>query len=496
MPTKANPISREMLYSAVPMIDSGITPLNTIVNSVLPAATPIASVNPLQIWVFIGSIIWSIGFALLLVYSIITFVKLQKRLSNAIHLKDQVYLVEDLSTPFVMGVFQPRIYLPSTLTEKEFPLILLHEQTHIRRHDPIFKIVAFFTLCLHWFNPLVWIAFFCSIRDMEMACDESVIKQMGHEVKKDYSSSLLSLATGRHFIGATPLAFGEGDTKKRVKNVLQYKSPKFWGLILATLTVVVIGIGLISNPIDSVELSEPSSSTEIWNARTPYVGDSSAVSNLLRLISLPEGLKHDSIKLHTSGEERGLEWILVDTENAGYDDTELQRTAILLFASIENLEDFYVTTRSTLKDDVTVHYELYWAKQLLGVDLKSYYGVSPEKLQDLIDLTASKLPLAKYSLAEMGPGGEVISEVVLRDPEFAKAILFDSMIKSARFEGTDIAELTEYYRIRMVYPEVDETHDYYAYKLDDGTPVLQSEPEGWYSIISGELYPQLVEFFN
>jgi beta-lactamase regulating signal transducer with metallopeptidase domain len=496
IPTKTNPISRELVYSAVPVIDTGITPLNTVVNAVLPAATPIASVNPLQIWMFVGSIIWGTGIALLLLYSIVSYIKLKKRLSNAVHLMDQVYIAENLSTPFVMGVFQPRIYLPSTLTEKEIPLILLHEQTHIKRYDPLFKIIAFFALCLHWFNPLVWVAFFCSVRDMEMACDESVIKQMGNEAKKDYSQSLLSLATGKRFIAATPLAFGEGDTKKRIKNVLQYKSPKFWVSILATIVVIVIAISLISNPIKSVDLSDADFVDELWNSRTPYVGDNSAVSKLLSLMPLPEGLKHDSIKLYTNGEERGLEWILVDVDNTGFDETELQRAAILLFASIENLKEFYVTTISSSEEDVRLHYDSAWVLRILGTDVKDYYGVSPEKLQELVDLTVSALPLTKYSIAEMGPGGEVISEVVLRDPELAKTIWFDSMIKSARFEGTEISELTQYYRIRIVYPEVDETHDYYAYLLDDGTPVLQSEPEGWYSVMSAELYPRLVDFFK
>ncbi|MDW7662543.1 MAG: DUF4825 domain-containing protein [Bacillota bacterium] len=280
------------------------------------------------------------------------------------------------------------------------------------------------------------------------------------------------------------------------KNVFQYKSPKFWALTLATIAVIIIGIGLISNPVNTDNLPEVTSTTDIWNARTPFVGDNSAVSKLLSMMPLPEGLEHDSIMLHTSGEERSLEWILVDTEDAGYDDTELQRTAILLFASIENLKDILITSKNSYEHDTTLHYSLNWTEQILGADVKSYYGVSPEKLQDLIDLTASRIPLAKYSIAEMGLGGEVISEVVLRDPDFAKAILFDSMIKSARFEGTDIAELSDYYRVRVIYPEVDETHDYYAYKLGDGTPVLQSEPEGSYSIISNELYPQLVDYFN
>lgn len=493
IPTKVNPISREIIYTSVPMIDTGITPINTIVNAVLPTASPVASVNPLQIWLYVGSIIWAIGIALLLTYSIVTYVKLKKRLSNAVHLEDKVYLMENLSSPFVMGVFQPRVYLPSTLTKKEMPLILLHEQTHIKRNDPIFKIVAFFTLSLHWFNPLVWVAFYCSVRDMEMACDEAVIKHMGHEVKKDYSQSLLSLAAGRHFIGATPLAFGEGDTKKRVKNVLQYKSPKFWVIAAITLLIVIIGIGLISDPMTSENVLESDYTQNLWNARTPYVGNNSAVSELLTLMPYPESLKHDGFKLYTEGDERGLEWMLVDVDNLGYNETKFQRAALLLFGSIENLEDFYVTTINSLEEESTLHYDLKWAKRLLETDVKSYYGVSPEKLQELIDLTHSQIPLAYYSIAEMGVDGTIISETHLTDPALAIDIIFDSMIKSAVFEGINVYELTQYSRIRQVYPEVGETHDYYAYLLDDGTPVLQSGSQGMYSIMSKEIYLRLVE---
>ncbi len=496
MPTQANPISTEILYATVPVVDTGITSINNVVNVALPAATPIASVNPLQIWVVFGSLIWVIGIFIMLLYSFITYLKLKKRLVNARHYRDNIYLVEALSTPFVMGVFHPQIYLPSTLSDQERTLILHHEQTHIRRLDPLFKIIAFFTLCLHWFNPLVWVAFFSCSSDMEMACDEAVIKQMGHDVKKEYSSSLLSLTTGRRILGATPLAFGEGDTKKRVKNVLQYKSPKFWVLALATVAIVLIGIGLISNPINASGSIEKNDAQALWNAHTPYVGDNSAVSKLLNLMPLPEGLTHDGIKLHTEGTERGLEWILTDVEDTGYDETNLQRDALLLFASIDNLEDFYVTISSSFGEDVTLHYDLKWAEQQLGSDVKSY-GVSKEKLQELMALTVSRLPLVEYGIAKMDySNGETVTEVFLKDPGLAKAIWMDSVIKSARFEGMSLSELEIYYRIRITYPEVDETHDYYAYLLDDGTPVLQSDSDGTYSIMSSELFPELVAFFQ
>lgn len=249
LPVKANPISQDIVYAAVPKIDTGITIINNTVNASLPAATPYASINPLQVWVFLGRVVWLVGVAVLLSYSIVSLLKLQKQLRNAVHERYNIYFVEQLCTPFVMGIFRPKIYLPATLSAEEKQYILLHEHTHIKRFDHVIKLLSFFLLCLHWFNPLVWVAFFVSDRDMEMTCDEAVIKRLGNHVKKDYSSSLLSLATGRRIVGGTPLAFGEGDTKGRIKNVLNYKKPAFWTVVVALVAVVGICAGLMANPI-------------------------------------------------------------------------------------------------------------------------------------------------------------------------------------------------------------------------------------------------------
>lgn len=256
LPAKTNPISQDIVYAPIPTIDTGIPAINHTVNQLLPAATPAASVNPLQIWVFIGSAVWLMGMFVLLIYSIFSLVKLQKRLKNAVHEKDNIYLAEHLDTPFVMGIILPKIYLPASLTEGEKRYILLHEQMHIRRFDHVVKIVSFFVLCLHWFNPLVWIAFFISGKDMEMSCDEAVIKQLGSDVKKEYSSSLLTLATGKRIIGGSPLAFGEGDTKGRIKNVLNYRKPAFWMVVVAVVAAIIIAVGLVANPVNSVRLPD------------------------------------------------------------------------------------------------------------------------------------------------------------------------------------------------------------------------------------------------
>lgn len=248
LPVKSNPIPLDIVYEAIPTIDTGIPVINHTVNQSLSAATPAASINPLQIWTFIGSTVWLLGIAILLIYSIISLMKLQKYLKNAVHEKDNIYLAEHLDTPFVMGFIRPKIYLPTSLTEEEKRYILLHEQMHIKRFDHVIKLVSFFALCLHWFNPLVWIAFLISGKDMEMSCDEAVVKRLGIDVKKEYSSSLLTLATGRRIIGGSPLAFGEGDTKGRIKNVLNYKKPTLWFVFVALLAVVVLTIGFLSNP--------------------------------------------------------------------------------------------------------------------------------------------------------------------------------------------------------------------------------------------------------
>jgi hypothetical protein len=153
-----------------------------------------------------------------------------------------------VETPFVFGLIQAKIYLPASLSETEKEHILLHERTHIRRFDHAIRLLSYLTLCIHWFNPLVWIAFWLSGKDMEMSCDESVINQLGHSVKKDYSQSLLNLSTGRTKLGLTPLAFGERDTKGRIKNILNYKKPSLCGGVFIYVLLIIIGIGFTTNP--------------------------------------------------------------------------------------------------------------------------------------------------------------------------------------------------------------------------------------------------------
>lgn len=247
IPFKAQTIPQDIAMQSIPRIDSGIHFVDNAVSSILPAATPTASVNPLQIWITIGAFVWLIGATIMVIYSVVSCVILKRRMSKASHIEANIYEAKIIKSPFVLGVIRPKIYLPIGLYEQERSYILLHEQTHIRRHDHVIKFVAYFILCLHWFNPLAWVAFLLMNVDLELSCDERVLKVIGDEIKKDYSLSLLSLATERHFIGGSPLAFGESGVKGRIINVLNFKKPSRGIIIAAVALVVVLGMGGVFN---------------------------------------------------------------------------------------------------------------------------------------------------------------------------------------------------------------------------------------------------------
>lgn len=196
--------------------------------------------------------IWTAGFGLLILINIIQFLKLQKRLTGAAHVKNNLFQSEFILTPFVMGIIKPKIYIPAGLTDYERTYIVRHEQVHIRRKDYLIKIIACFITCIHWFNPLVWLSFILMTRDMEMSCDETVIKELGGNIKKEYSASLLSLAAGRRMPEGMPLAFGGNSVKNRIKNVLNYKKPGIWAIVISVLVVVFVCTGLFFSPVRAV----------------------------------------------------------------------------------------------------------------------------------------------------------------------------------------------------------------------------------------------------
>ena len=203
-----------------------------------------------SVWILFGKYVWAAGMAVMLLYSAFSYRRIKKQIEIAVPIRDNIWIADDIKSPFVIGFVRPRIYLPGNLGEKEQEYIILHEQHHIRRFDHLFKALAFLALTIHWFNPLVWLAFGFACKDMEMSCDEAVIRKLGGKVRADYSASLLSLATGRRIIAGSLLAFGEGDTKGRIKNLAKWKKPAVWVLILAMVVCLILGVCLLTDRVN------------------------------------------------------------------------------------------------------------------------------------------------------------------------------------------------------------------------------------------------------
>ena len=234
-----------------PAISSGIPAVNNAVNPVQGetfATNPAASVNPLYVWTFIVSVIWLIGIAAMLLYAVISYVRVRQSVGESVPYEGDIFLCDHVKSPFILGLVRPKIYLPSSMDAASMEPVIAHEKAHLTRCDHWWKPVGFLILTVHWFNPLCWIAYVLLCRDIELACDEKVIRQMDLNGKKQYSTALLEFSTGRRLVTICPLAFGEVGVKERVKNVLNYKKPAFWLIVVAIIACGVVTVCFATNP--------------------------------------------------------------------------------------------------------------------------------------------------------------------------------------------------------------------------------------------------------
>lgn len=281
-------IPPDIVHTEFPQVQLPVPGMSDTINKTLPQGREQLAADPLEFPVTLATMIWLLGILILLIYNVVSLILLRRRLLGAIPLGGNLYLAGHIDTPFVMGILRPRIYLPSVLSDREQEYIVLHERHHIRRSDHIIKMLIFVALCIHWFNPLVWLAFVLSGKDMEMSCDEAVLKQMGEGIRADYSASLVCLATGRHIIAGMPLAFGEGDTGDRIRNLLTWKQPKVWFTLAATVLCMVVIAGCGVNPKERNDSSE--SGIELVTVVTPE--DPNAVYGVVECGSLSNGIEY------------------------------------------------------------------------------------------------------------------------------------------------------------------------------------------------------------
>ena len=238
-------------FDPAPTITSGVNIIDNAVNPSLSehfAAVPTASVNPLYVWTEIAGWVWLIGLGAMLLYALVSYLRLRRRVSVSLCVRENIYLCDAISSPFILGVVKPHIYLPSTLDEVQRQNVLSHERAHLTRRDHWWKPLGFALLAVYWFNPVLWLAYTLLCRDIELACDERVIRTMDESAVKTYSTVLLACSMPRKAVITCPLAFGEIGVKERVRNALHYKKPAFWVVAASVAVCVVVAVCFLTNP--------------------------------------------------------------------------------------------------------------------------------------------------------------------------------------------------------------------------------------------------------
>lgn len=485
------------------MIVPGVT---DSINAALPAATPAASVNPMQIILFVLAYIWALGVIILLTYSAASYLLLKRRISTATLLQNNIYQTDRISTPFVCGFIKPKIVLPVTLGYDERDYIIRHEETHIRQYDYLVKPLWFLAVCLHWFNPLVWLSFYLMSRDMEMRCDEAVIREMGEDIKVDYSSSLLTLSAAHIFLPGSPLAFGETGIKARVKNVLNYKRPAFWVIAVAVAAVLSATVVLAVNPNETK--TEQSLAGQFLQYKTDYVGNNSKVGGIISLLKFPENIRYDSfgLKTNTKPYEVTIKLSASPALKEYYTDTSRQQqfeyNAAVMLSLIGNAGAInFKLSDSENGSPLELVYTKDWADKQYGQDVRLFAG-SKEKFAEFLFAKAAAQPTQKqgemtYTLMKLGKDGKVLktlSPLNSETKQLAQDVIFNCMIKSTVWPGVNIKTLDNCYLLRVTYSDGTAT-DYYTFK-HEGYSVMQQGTNGMYSRIDDGLYEKLAALLD
>ena len=263
----AETVPVENLYSEIPIVDSGISAINEAVNTVIEEhfgtvsgeisnsgaekdnnTSGVTAVNPVVNIAQITSLAWMIGMAGMILYTGMSYLRIYRKIREAVPFYENIWLCDYISTPFILGVIRPQIFLPSTMDEQDMSYVIAHEKAHLKRRDHWWKPLGFLLLSIYWFNPVMWIAYALLCRDIELACDEKVIREMGSESKKPYSDALINCSVPRKMIAACPLAFGEVSVKNRIKSVLNYKKPGFWIMVVVVAVSIMVAVCFLTDP--------------------------------------------------------------------------------------------------------------------------------------------------------------------------------------------------------------------------------------------------------
>lgn len=247
----AETVPSDITVAPNPTIQTGFGVVNDVINPIItetlgPGAEN--SVNPMQAIVLIATVVWVLGVAFMFCYMMFSYLRLRRRVREAVHISDNIWACDYVDTPFILGVIEPRIYLPSVMVQEDLQYVIAHEKNHLRRGDHWWKPLGFLLLSIYWFNPIIWVAYILLCRDIEFACDEKVLAELGTEIKKAYSETLINCSIPRRVLSACPLAFGELNVRKRIRFVLHYRKPAIWIIIAAIAASVAVSVCFLTNP--------------------------------------------------------------------------------------------------------------------------------------------------------------------------------------------------------------------------------------------------------
>ena len=297
----------------------------------------------MQIRIVDITFLWIIGIVVLLLYSTVSYLCLRRKVATAVRDKDNIFQSENVVSPFVLGVVKPRIYLPYKVGEQEMEHVIAHERAHICRKDHWWKPLGFLLLTIHWFNPLMWLAYVLLCRDIELACDEKVIKVLDNEQRANYTQALVSCSVNRRMIAACPLAFGEVSVKDRVKSVMNYKRPAFWVILVSVIACVVVAVCFLTNPREEEKEQQGNEERvegkslmgDLEQYRTDYIGDAPKVSAIAQGLTYPKDYTYSSIELQTTTEP--YELIIYLDGKAEVQEEEFAKCASAAFELIGNM---------------------------------------------------------------------------------------------------------------------------------------------------------------
>ena len=328
----AQTVPETIVLSPSPALDTGFASLDQVVNpalSQIAAPQAEASINPMQVYLSIAAWVWAMGLTAMLLYTVISYFRLDVKMETAVRYWGNVYQSENVDSPFVLGLFRPRIYLPYSLDDKTMEHVIAHEQAHIQRRDHWWKPLGFLLVSIHWFNPLLWLSYVLLCRDIELACDEKVIRGLSYRQRADYSQALLVCALHRRPISACPLAFGEIGVKDRVKSILHYRKPTFWILLVSGIVCAVLAVCFLTNPKEETPVPElqPETQETTLPAETLLVPEASPLSDAGYYLELaypgtefhpmPQA-QFDAIMAECSGFLTGWELLARESELGSY----------------------------------------------------------------------------------------------------------------------------------------------------------------------------------